>query len=159
MTSADRRRPLGMVTATTSPGFVLVQLDVSIVNVAPARIDQALHAAEARGRAPMLPLGLFRDATFSAAPLAGLGVNFVLYGTIFVLSLYFQRVRGYTPAATGRAFLPFMASLIVANVAGGRTAAPPAWRGAPAAPARLRHHRSTRAAHPEKRSGWAWDIA
>lgn len=80
-------------------------------------------AIEARSRAPMLPLGFFRDATFSAATLVGLGVNFVLYGTVFVLSLYFQRVRDYSPAATGLAFLPFMASLIVANVAAGRIAA------------------------------------
>jgi MFS transporter, DHA2 family, methylenomycin A resistance protein len=83
----------------------------------------AFLAIEARSRAPMLPLTFFRDSTFSAATLVGLAVNFVLYGAIFVLSLYFQRVRGYTPAATGLAFLPFMATLIVANVVAGRIAA------------------------------------
>jgi len=78
---------------------------------------------EAHQRAPMLPLDFFRDRTFNAATLVGLAVNFVLYGVIFVLSLYFQHVRGYSPATTGLAFLPFMATVILANVVGSRIAA------------------------------------
>ncbi|WP_410630721.1 MFS transporter [Amycolatopsis sp. cmx-4-83] len=38
--------------------------------------------------------------------LAGAIVNFGLSGVLFVLSLYFQQTRGYTPSATGLAFLP-----------------------------------------------------
>jgi len=78
---------------------------------------------ESHSRAPMLPLGLFRQRAFAAATAVGLVVNFALYGTIFVLSLYFQRVRGYSPSATGLAFLPFMVAVTVANVAGSRLAA------------------------------------
>lgn len=78
---------------------------------------------ESRSRAPMLPLTLFRQRSFTTANVAGLAVNFALYGSIFVLSLYFQRVRGYSPFTTGLAFLPFMAAITVANVAGSRLAA------------------------------------
>lgn len=77
---------------------------------------------ESRSRAPMLPLGLFHQRAFTAATVVGLVVNFALYGAIFVLSLYFQRVRGYSPSATGLAFLPFMIAVTVANVLGGRLA-------------------------------------
>ncbi|MFG1638807.1 MFS transporter [Amycolatopsis sp. NPDC049252] len=38
--------------------------------------------------------------------LAGAIVNFGLSGVLFVLSLYFQETRGYSPSATGLAFLP-----------------------------------------------------
>lgn len=78
---------------------------------------------EGRHPAPMLPLGLFRQRAFATATFVGLVVNFALYGTIFVLSLYFQRVRGYSPYATGLAFLPFMVAVTVANVACSRWAA------------------------------------
>lgn len=78
---------------------------------------------ESRSRAPMLPLALFRQHAFTAANMVGLMVNFTLYGTIFVLSLYFQHVRGYSPSVTGLAFLPFMVAVTVANVAGSRLAA------------------------------------
>jgi DHA2 family methylenomycin A resistance protein-like MFS transporter len=78
---------------------------------------------ESRSRAPMLPLGLFRRRDFTVATVVGLVVNFALYGSIFLLSLYFQHVRGYSPSTTGLAFLPFMATVTVANVAGSRLAA------------------------------------
>ena len=38
------------------------------------------------------------------ALLAGAIVNFGLSGVLFVLSLYFQETRGYSPSATGLAF-------------------------------------------------------
>ncbi|MBD8898160.1 MFS transporter [Rhodanobacter sp. DHG33] len=82
----------------------------------------AFLCIESRSRAPMLPLGLFRRPAFSAATVVGLVVNFALYGTIFVLSLYFQHVGGYSPSATGVAFLPFMIAVTAANVLGGRLA-------------------------------------
>jgi DHA2 family methylenomycin A resistance protein-like MFS transporter len=78
---------------------------------------------ESRSRTPMLPLGLFRRRDFTVATVVGLVVNFALYGSIFLLSLYFQHVRGYSPSTTGLAFLPFMATVTVANVAGSRLAA------------------------------------
>lgn len=74
---------------------------------------------EARRLNPMLPLGLFRNARFSAAIVVGFFINFTLYGFLFVLSLYFQRARGYSPEQTGLAFLPLSVAVGVANVFAG----------------------------------------
>jgi DHA2 family methylenomycin A resistance protein-like MFS transporter len=57
-------------------------------------------------RGPMLPLMLFRNATFSASVLNGLLVNFGLSGLLFVMSLYFQQARGLSALLAGCAFLP-----------------------------------------------------
>jgi len=79
----------------------------------------ALLFVEARTAAPMLPLFLFRDATFSAAVVFGICVNMAYYGMVFVLSLYLQRVRGDTPLEAGLAFLPLTGGFLFSNVASG----------------------------------------
>jgi DHA2 family methylenomycin A resistance protein-like MFS transporter len=79
----------------------------------------AFIVTEARRANPMLPLGLFRNARFSATMVVGLFINFTLYGFLFVLSLYFQRARGYSPEQTGLAFLPLSVAVGVANVCAG----------------------------------------
>jgi DHA2 family methylenomycin A resistance protein-like MFS transporter len=62
--------------------------------------------AQARGRHPMVPLGLFRSSAVST----GLGIAFVtmaaFYGVVFVQSLYFQEQRGASALITGLLFLP-----------------------------------------------------
>jgi DHA2 family methylenomycin A resistance protein-like MFS transporter len=67
----------------------------------------------------MLPLSLFRRRTFSAAVLFGICVNLTYYGMVFVLSLYLQRVRNYTPLQAGLAFLPLTGGFLVSNVLSG----------------------------------------
>jgi DHA2 family methylenomycin A resistance protein-like MFS transporter len=79
-------------------------------------------AVESRREEPMLPLRLFRSRTFSATSLIGLLVNVAFYGLIFVFSLYFQTVRGWSPLRTGLAFAPTAAAVLVANLAAGRLA-------------------------------------
>jgi DHA2 family methylenomycin A resistance protein-like MFS transporter len=74
---------------------------------------------EARTADPMVPLGFFRNSTFSAAILVGLVINLTLYGTIFLLGLYLQQILGYSPAIAGLAFLPLPVVLGMANVAAG----------------------------------------
>ncbi|SDI18508.1 MFS transporter [Variovorax sp. OV700] len=76
---------------------------------------------EARVSAPMIPLGLFHSPSFSAAIVLGVLMNITFYGSIFVLSLYFQHARGYTPTETGFALLPFTV-IMLANLASGRLA-------------------------------------
>lgn len=66
----------------------------------------AFFAIEGKSKAPMLPLSLLRDATFNASVVFGICVNMAYYGTVFVLSLYLQRVQGDTPLQAGLAFLP-----------------------------------------------------
>jgi DHA2 family methylenomycin A resistance protein-like MFS transporter len=79
----------------------------------------AFVLVEARVRMPMLPLGFFRTSTFSAATLVGLAVNLTLYGAIFILSLYLQQVRHFSPLAFGTAFLPFALVLLASALAAG----------------------------------------
>lgn len=75
---------------------------------------------ESRGRSPMLPLGLFREPTLSAAMVAGLAINFALSGLLFLLTLYFQQARGYSPSTTGLAFLPLTIAFSANPVLTGR---------------------------------------
>jgi DHA2 family methylenomycin A resistance protein-like MFS transporter len=82
----------------------------------------AFLVIESRRRQPMLPLGLFRSPTFSAATAIGLLVNVVFYGLIFIFSLYFQRQEGYSAIETGLAFLPTTAAVMAANLLAGRAA-------------------------------------
>jgi MFS transporter, DHA2 family, methylenomycin A resistance protein len=71
---------------------------------------------------PMLPLSLFRHRRFSLTALAGLLVNVAFYGLIFVLSLYFQEVNGWSALATGLAFLPMMGVVLPVNLLAPRAA-------------------------------------
>jgi DHA2 family methylenomycin A resistance protein-like MFS transporter len=95
----------------------------------------AFTAIEAKSRAPMVPLTLLRDATFSASVLFGVCVNMAYYGIVFVLSLYLQRVRGDTPLQAGLAFLPLTGGFLVSNIISGWVVARygprrPMWIGA-----------------------------
>ncbi|HEY2606019.1 MAG TPA: MFS transporter [Paraburkholderia sp.] len=101
-------RPLGLGHPLVAGGFVLALLAAC-----------AFIVVEARVASPMLPLPLFRKRTFSAAVLFGICVNLTYYGMVFVLSLYLQRVRGYTPLQAGLAFLPLTGSFLLSNVASG----------------------------------------
>ena len=78
---------------------------------------------EATSADPMLPLSLFRSRVVSVACLVGLLANFAYYGLMFVLSLFFQSAKGYSPLATGLAFLPMTALITVANMVAGRLTA------------------------------------
>lgn len=79
----------------------------------------AFVAVEAHSRAPMVPLPLLRDKTFSAAVVFGVCVNMAYYGTVFVLSLFLQRVRAQTPLQAGLAFLPLTGGFLISNIASG----------------------------------------
>ncbi|MFB6893578.1 MFS transporter [Kitasatospora sp. NPDC056327] len=82
-------------------GGVLTAFAVTVVAAA------VFTGAELRaGDSAMLPLRMFRNRGFSSAVAAGLLANFGLSGLLFVLSLYFQDGRGYSPVTAGLAFLP-----------------------------------------------------
>src|SRR5712675_145509 len=75
---------------------------------------------ESRAPQPMLPLSLFRHRLFATTSLVGLLANVAFYGLIFVFSLYFQRVNGLSPFATGLAFLPMMGAVLPVNLVAAR---------------------------------------
>jgi DHA2 family methylenomycin A resistance protein-like MFS transporter len=80
----------------------------------------AFIAIEAARTRPMLPLALFRSATFSAASAIGLLINVAFYGLIFVLSLFFQRGQHLSSLQTGLAFAPMTAAIMAANLLAGK---------------------------------------
>lgn len=75
---------------------------------------------ERRVPSPMLPLSFLRDRTFSAASAVGLLINLGFYGQLFVATLYFQDVRGYSALATGLALLPEGAMASAGSLVSGR---------------------------------------
>lgn len=80
----------------------------------------AFVGVERRTASPMLPLGLFTDRTFSAASAVGLLINLGFYGQLFVASLYFQQLRGYSALRAGLALLPELAMASIASTLSGR---------------------------------------
>lgn len=66
----------------------------------------AFIIAERRSANPMLPLSLFRSAPFSALTGIGLLLNFSFYGLVFLLSIYFQQVRGDSAWQAGLQLMP-----------------------------------------------------
>ena len=66
----------------------------------------------------MLDVRLFRNMRFSAASGAVTVAFFTLFGFIFLITLYFQFVKGYAPLSTGVRLLPVALSVGVGSVAG-----------------------------------------
>jgi DHA2 family methylenomycin A resistance protein-like MFS transporter len=77
---------------------------------------------ESRAAQPMLPLSLFGHRLFTLTTIVGLLVNIAIYGLIFVLSLYFQRINGLSPWWTGLAFVPMMGAVLPVNLLAPRLA-------------------------------------
>src|SRR5499433_1930714 len=73
---------------------------------------------ERRAAHPMLDVGLFRNMRFSAASGAVTVSFFTLFGFIFLMTQYFQFVRGYGPLSTGVRLLPVALSVGAGSVAG-----------------------------------------
>jgi predicted MFS family arabinose efflux permease len=68
---------------------------------------------EARRRAPMLPLAIFRSRQFSATNLTTLFVYAGLAMVFFMLGLVLQLALGYSPVAAGAATFPITAIMLV----------------------------------------------
>jgi EmrB/QacA subfamily drug resistance transporter len=73
---------------------------------------------ERRAEHPMLDVSLFRDRRFSAASGAVTVTFFALFGFIFLVTQYFQFVRGFGALSTGARILPVALSIAVASVVG-----------------------------------------
>jgi len=65
---------------------------------------------------PMLPVTIFRNLRFSAASVAITSAFFALFGFIFLITQYFQLIRGYGPLEAGVRTLPVAISIAGASV-------------------------------------------
>ena len=83
------------------------------------RCSSAFVVWEARQAHPMLPMSFFRNRAFSAANAVSLLMYFGMFGSIFLLSQFFQVVQGYSPFQAGLRTLPWTGMpIIVAPIAG-----------------------------------------
>lgn len=74
----------------------------------------------ADGARPLIPRVLRASAHFRHILATGFAVSFCIYGLLFVLSLYWQQLRGWSPFATGLAFLPLTVLGLVTSIVAGR---------------------------------------
>ena len=80
-----------------------------------AALLAAFVAVEARHRAPLVPLGVFRLRNLSGGNAVSLLLGGVMLTTFFFVTLYMQQVLGYSPIETGVAYLPLALTVIVAS--------------------------------------------
>lgn len=79
----------------------------------------AFVAWEAGHRAPLLPLRLFRNRSFTVANLVGFTFSLGIFGAIFILIQFMQVVQGRSPLEAGVYTMPWtMAPLVVAPLTG-----------------------------------------
>ncbi|HET7743983.1 MAG TPA: DHA2 family efflux MFS transporter permease subunit [Gaiellaceae bacterium] len=84
-----------------------------------AALVAAFVAWERRAAEPMLPMRFFRNRAFSAANASSLFMYFGMFGSIFLLTQFFQTAQGYTPLQAGLRVLPWTAMpMFVAPIAG-----------------------------------------
>jgi EmrB/QacA subfamily drug resistance transporter len=96
----------------TSPGIV-ASLAVGAAGLA------AFVAWERRIPEPMLPMTFFRNRAFAAANAASLLMYFGMFGSIFLLTQFFQTAQGYSPLESGLRVLPWtIMPMFVAPIAG-----------------------------------------
>jgi EmrB/QacA subfamily drug resistance transporter len=75
-----------------------------------ATLALAVVAWERRSEHPMLDLGLFANPRFAAASVSVAISFFALSGFIFLVTQYFQFLKGYGPLSTGVRLLPVWSS-------------------------------------------------
>ena len=81
-----------------------------------AALIVAFIAHELRTEHPMLPVRIFRNLRFSAASVSIASAFFALFGFIFLITQYFQLVRGYSPLEAGVRTLPVATAIAVSSV-------------------------------------------
>ncbi|WP_017574842.1 MFS transporter [Nocardiopsis kunsanensis] len=78
---------------------------------------------QARKRAPMLPLGIFRSVPFSATNAATVMIYAALGTLLFLLVIHLQEVGGYSPVTAGAAPLPLTVLMLLLSARSGDLAA------------------------------------
>ncbi|HTU88208.1 MAG TPA: MFS transporter [Solirubrobacteraceae bacterium] len=101
----------GWGSARTLGGFALA-----------AALGAAFVAWERRTDQPMLDVGLFGNPRFTAASLSVAISFFALSGFIFLVTQYFQFLKGYGPLSTGVRLLPVASFVAASSILGTRLA-------------------------------------
>ncbi|HCJ7369173.1 TPA: MFS transporter [Enterobacter hormaechei subsp. xiangfangensis] len=67
---------------------------------------------------PFIPRELFKSPIFNIGLIVGAALNLSFYGSIFLITIYFQVYRNFSPAMTGLALLTFMIIALANTVSG-----------------------------------------
>ncbi len=89
---------------------IIVLLTVGVVGLV------AFVFAELRAAEPLLPMRLFRNATFTSANIAAFAVSMVMFGATIYIPVYAQGVLGVSATESGLILLPLMLGLIVFGI-------------------------------------------
>ena len=113
--SIDVTGALLVTSALAALTFGLIRLQVAGTDLAGAiaagsgvLLLGAFVFCEARESAPMVPLAIFRNATFSGANVYTFFLYAALGGSLYFVPFDLQNIQGYSPTAAGAAMLPFI---------------------------------------------------
>ncbi|WP_090708937.1 MDR family MFS transporter [Mycetocola miduiensis] len=70
---------------------------------------------ELKSPEPIIPLGMFRNRTFTLSVIASISVGVSMFGTSVFLAQYMQLARGATPTESGLLTIPMMAGLLISS--------------------------------------------
>src|SRR6185312_5241617 len=85
-------------------------------------LGAAFIAFERRAEEPMVELSMFAHGRFTAASVSIAISFFALSGFIFLVTQYFQFLKGYGPLSTGVRLLPVASFVAISSVLGTRLA-------------------------------------
>jgi predicted MFS family arabinose efflux permease len=116
---------IGAVTATLGIGSIVFALASGNTSGWDAPVTLACFSAgavliaafvvlEGTRRAPLVPLGVVRNRSRAGAYTVMLMLGAGMLAMFYLLTLYMQIVRGYSPIHTGFAYLPFVVGLGIA---------------------------------------------
>lgn len=77
-------------------------------------------AERAMGDDALIPLKLFKSATFSMATILGVLVGFGMFGALSTIPLYLQIVKGSSPTESGLQLLPLILGLMISSIVSGQ---------------------------------------
>lgn len=85
---------------------------------------------ELRVKEPVIPLGLFKNRTFTLSVIASISVGVAMFSTAVFLSQYMQLARGATPTESGLLTIPMMAGVLISStVIGALVSRRGKWKG------------------------------
>ncbi|WP_433234548.1 MFS transporter [Actinomadura nitritigenes] len=88
---------------------IIVSLGLAVVLLALFAVNEVRRRTH-----PLVPLGIFRNRSVTAANLVAFTSTAALWGTFFLFTLLLQLVLGYSPLETGFAYLPLSLGIVVA---------------------------------------------
>src|SRR6476661_4726529 len=107
-------------TVIEAPNWGWSSVRTSIGFVVGAVVITAFALWERHSSHPMLDVSVFANRRFSGGSLAVTAGFLTLFGFIFVITQYFQFIKGYTAFETGVRLLPVAISIAVASIVGPR---------------------------------------